>query len=186
MPLDTYPLGLTNLIIAHLDKADLCALRLSCKTSHAKLQTTFAAFFQRLTVFSTRESLDRIEATASHNTFRLYVEEVALVADVFRGLYTTDFTTFSAAKRYKFPWQRAGIWSAEELKANYYAYQIVVAEHLSLISSDLLSQTLASCMSRFENLSAVWLRPYGESSPSLLHDTPGKPATRLGRRPLRD
>lgn len=86
MPLDTCQLELTNLIISFSDKADLCALRLSCKALYAKLQTTFAAFFQRLTVFSTRENLDRLEAVAHTPLFRLYLKEVALVPDVFRSL----------------------------------------------------------------------------------------------------
>jgi hypothetical protein len=87
MSLDTCPLELTNLIISHLNKADLCVLRLSCRALHAKLQTTFAACLQRFTVFSTRESLDRLEAAASP-VFSALLEAISASSATIRELST--------------------------------------------------------------------------------------------------
>ncbi|PYH45896.1 uncharacterized protein BP01DRAFT_31615 [Aspergillus saccharolyticus JOP 1030-1] len=174
MPIVTLPNEILDTVWGFLSLQDWCALRLSCRTLYSRSLATFVSrHVQRISVLMTRDGLRELQAIAAHETFRTSVQELWLVAEVFRGHYETDYNDFVQAQLMT----AGGVnhrtentrWTAESLIADYESYQTAVADHLQLIQADSLPQILASCMKQFPHLSTVGLETYPPTAAGYKH-----------------
>ncbi|RAL14141.1 uncharacterized protein BO97DRAFT_448721 [Aspergillus homomorphus CBS 101889] len=153
MFLDSLPVELVNSICHHLQRADCCSLRLSCRACYAKSRTAFAArYMKQINVLTTEEGFRRLNDIASHDLFRKQVEEICIVPDVFRFQYKLIYANLEVDG------EHAGCqesWTSKEEKAKFITYEAAVAYNVRLVQTDLLFEILASCFKRFGKLSVV-------------------------------
>ncbi|RAL15187.1 F-box protein [Aspergillus homomorphus CBS 101889] len=186
MSIASLPDEILDSILCYLDLPDWCALRLSCRALYSKSLATFVSrHVNRISVLITRDGLRELEAIASHDVFRLHVQELWLIPEVFRGHYDTDYNTYVQAKLMAAECLHQAsdehgmrILTTEQARlqgvlensgTDYEAYQAAVSSHLQLVEAELLPHTLAACMRQFTNLSAVGLETYPPSTARIKH-----------------
>jgi hypothetical protein len=94
-----------------------------------------------------------LEELAAHDIFRTRVQELWITPSLFEGYYEMDLDSFRDATG-SYQSKR----SAHRTKAEYIAYQGLVAEHLSIVESDTLSNVLKKCVALFDNLTIIRLQ----------------------------
>ncbi|PYI11312.1 hypothetical protein BO78DRAFT_413789 [Aspergillus sclerotiicarbonarius CBS 121057] len=158
MSLPTLPTELVSIICSHLDQAHRGALRLACRDLYCKSLEAFAdCAFKNISFLVTTDSLGRLRKIAAHDFFRLRVQELWIVPELFGGLYEADLATFSHTQLTKrLPNNRP--LTAADVEASYATYQAIVADHLSTLEADAFSHVLKACLASFENLTVFGLR----------------------------
>ncbi|OOF99074.1 hypothetical protein ASPCADRAFT_2498 [Aspergillus carbonarius ITEM 5010] len=158
MSLPTLPPELVGIICSYLDLSHWCALRLTCRALYSKSLDAFSdGVFKNISFLVTTESLQRLQKIATHDVFRLRVQELWLVPELFGGLYEIDLARFphtSLMKRLA----NGRTLTAADIEASHAAYQAIVADHLNTLEADSLSDVLQICLRNFENLAVFGLR----------------------------
>ncbi|KAJ6072364.1 hypothetical protein N7467_010449 [Penicillium canescens] len=152
MSVSALPTELVRDICSHLELRDWCAFRVTCKAVYIKSLETFAErCYKSIGFILTRHSLCQLEELAAHDIFRTRVQELCITPSLFEGYYEMDLDSFrDATGSYK------SKRSADMIKAEYIAYQGLVAEHLSIVESDTLSNVLKKyCNTALMNFSGV-------------------------------
>lgn len=154
MSVSALPTELVCDICSHLELCDWCAFRVTCKAVYFKSLETFAErCFKSIGFILTRHSLGQLEELAAHDVFRTRVQELWITPSLFEGYYEMDLDSFrNATGSYK------SKRSAHMIKAEYIAYEGLVAEHLSIVESDTLSNVLKKCVALFDNLTIIRLQ----------------------------
>ncbi|CEO59637.1 hypothetical protein PMG11_04305 [Penicillium brasilianum] len=154
MSVSALPTELVRDICSHLEVRDWCAFRIACKDVYIKSLETFADRYCNSVGFMlTRHSLCQLEELAAHDIFRTRVQELWITPSLFEGYYEMDLESFrDATNSYK------SKKSAHRIKTEYIAYQALVAEHLSIVESDTLSNVLKKCFALFDNLTTIRLQ----------------------------
>ncbi|KAJ5773842.1 hypothetical protein N7457_008738 [Penicillium paradoxum] len=154
MSVSALPTELMHEICSHLELCDWCGFRITCKAVYIKsLESSADRYFKSIGLMLTRESLCRLEELAAHDTCRTRVQELWIRPSLFEARYEMDLDSFKNAivslnsKK-----------SAHRIKTEYIAYQSLVAEHLSIIESDTLSNVLKKCVALFDNLTIIRLQ----------------------------
>ncbi|PYH75703.1 hypothetical protein BO82DRAFT_409302 [Aspergillus uvarum CBS 121591] len=144
----------TELIIHicdHLELADWCAVRLTCKTLFLRTWAAFAdSNFQTVCVLITSQSLSRLAAVAADENLRTRLEKKhGLAKNEMRPLWGNSFAASCYAE---------GSRSDTELSNRFTAYQSIVADHCHVLSTGTFTSTLCGLLACFNNLDSIGLR----------------------------
>ncbi|PWY91948.1 hypothetical protein BO94DRAFT_544640 [Aspergillus sclerotioniger CBS 115572] len=141
MPLLTLPTEIVSIICSHLDPSHLCALRLTCRDLYSLSLEAFSdGAFKSISFLVTTDSLQRLQKIAAHEIFRLRVQELWVVPDLFGSLAEPD----------------CGLAKGRILTAA--IIEAIVTEHLDTLEAGTLRDVLKICLDGFENLNRFGLR----------------------------
>lgn len=158
MSVEALPTELVRDVCRHLDVRDWCAFRITCSAVYTKSLDPFAErYCKSIGFIVTSHGIDRLEQLAANDAFRSHVQELRIMPSLFEGYYEMDLDAFRTAT---FHPRQKKMKSVANVQAEYTAYQDLVADHLSIVESDTLSNTLKKCVARFDNLAVLRLE-YG-------------------------
>ncbi|GKZ38458.1 hypothetical protein AbraIFM66950_010682 [Aspergillus brasiliensis] len=158
------PPELVDSIGSHFEYSDWCALRLTCKTLYRLSCSHFARrHFRRVSVILTRGAIAELEALTLHESYRIVVEELSLIPQVF-GDYEVDLDAFKALLHLCKP-PGSQDWTTEEVQAQYMIYKAAQTDHLAFAESASLVESLTRCLRRLTNVSTIGLRVFPAQRP---------------------
>ncbi|KAJ5134889.1 hypothetical protein N7448_000090 [Penicillium atrosanguineum] len=188
MSIDVLPTELLTKITGWFEQPEWFALRLASRALYSKSLDAFADYYYKtVCLLVTSESIQKLRDIATNDDIRARVKELLITPVLFDGRYHMSYPVFATSEFGNLGRTRRAArtlpppryaWTHVELEARYAAYQAIAADHEKLLQSDVLGETLRSCMVRFENIRCIGLRPY--STAYLLDSDNGVQARGLG------
>ncbi|KAJ5650626.1 uncharacterized protein N7484_004349 [Penicillium longicatenatum] len=160
MSITRIPTELVNEICGYLELSDWCTLRTTCNPLYTKSWDDFAKrYFESICISVKSDSLRRLEQLAADENLRTRIQELWIKPDLFKGRYQLSLEAFRRTGH-----AEACRTMGMGLEESYAQYQAISADHIHILDSETLTNTLTKCVARFENLRSFGLRSCSKAS----------------------
>ncbi|KAJ6095763.1 hypothetical protein N7486_006509 [Penicillium sp. IBT 16267x] len=160
MSITRIPTELVSEICSYLELSDWCTLRTTRSPLYIKSWEEFAKrYFRSICISVKSDGLHRLEELAADDSLRTRVQELWIKPDLFKGRYQLSLEAFRHTAHAE-ACRTMGL----DLEECYAQYQAISADHLHILESETLGNTLTKCVARFENLKTFGLRSCSKAS----------------------
>ncbi|KAJ5525527.1 hypothetical protein N7494_012177 [Penicillium frequentans] len=160
MSITRIPTELVNEICSYLELSDWCTLRNTCNSLYTKSWEEFVnRYFKSICMSVTSDGLRRLEDLAADEDLRVRVQELWIKPELFKGRYQLSLEAFRRTGH-----AEACRTMGMDLEECYTQYQAISADHLQILETETLANTLTTCVARFENLKTFGLRSSSKAS----------------------
>ena len=130
-------------------------MRLTCRT-FSSLRTPSAALFYDFNIFTTRQSLNRLELLSQHPVLRKHVHRLVFCRPILEAWLAQRFE-YNETFRHDRLFKHEPPYTRKQENAGFRAYKAGLREQERLIGKGTYAETCGRCIPRFPQLSSIFI-----------------------------